>query len=113
MDDSVRSPPRAPSLFDLTAPSLVQDSAEWLIPWEEIELGRSIGSGSYGEVFRAQWKHTDVAVKRISHINESLTGVSLRSLCLQADVLGRVFIAPPCMKAVAQKAAISLQLEVT
>ena len=97
MDDSVRSPPRAPSLFDLTAPSLVQDSAEWLIPWDEIELGRCIGAGSYGEVFRAQWKHTDVAVKRISHINESLTGV--RPFPLFPSRLGGRDLLPVCFSA--------------
>lgn len=72
----MRSPPRSPSLFDLTAPQMSQDSAEWLIAWDEIELGRRIGAGSYGEVFRAQWRHTDVAVKKITNVNESLVGVS-------------------------------------
>lgn len=76
VDDSIRSPPRAPSLFDLTQPQISQQSAEWLIAWDEIELGRRIGAGSYGEVFRAQWRHTDVAVKRITHMTESLAGVS-------------------------------------
>lgn len=73
---SAKSPPRAPSLFDLTAPSLTQESAEWLISWDEIELGRRIGAGSYGEVFRAQWRHTDVAVKRLQQPSESSGGVS-------------------------------------
>ena len=72
----MRSPPRAPSLFDLTSHQLSQQTADWLISWDEIELGRRIGAGSYGEVFRAQWRHTDVAVKRISHVNESFDGVS-------------------------------------
>ncbi len=30
----------------------------------EIELGPRIGIGSFGEVYRGAWRHTDVAVKR-------------------------------------------------
>lgn len=75
-DTITKSPTRAPSLFDLTSPHQQQEGAEWLIPWDEIELGRRIGAGSFGEVFRAQWRHTDVAVKRITHVNESLVGVN-------------------------------------
>ncbi|KAK9918746.1 hypothetical protein WJX75_006516 [Coccomyxa subellipsoidea] len=40
------------------------DAAEWEIEASEIELGPRIGIGSYGEVFRGSWRHTDVAVKR-------------------------------------------------
>ena len=38
---------------------------EWEIPADEIELGPRIGIGSYGEVYRGVWRHTDVAVKRL------------------------------------------------
>ncbi|KAK9808194.1 hypothetical protein WJX73_007130 [Symbiochloris irregularis] len=41
------------------------DDDEWEIPVEELELGPRIGIGSYGEVYRAVWRHTDVAVKRL------------------------------------------------
>ena len=73
--DAVRSPTRAPSVFDLAASQLLQESSEWVIEGAEIELGRRIGAGSYGEVFRGQWRHTDVAVKRITNVNESLVEV--------------------------------------
>ena len=38
---------------------------EWEIEADEIELGPRIGIGSYGEVYRGVWRHTDVAVKRL------------------------------------------------
>lgn len=42
----------------------------WEIDWEELELkGDRIGIGSFGEVFRGTWRHTDVAVKKILEQN--------------------------------------------
>lgn len=37
---------------------------EWEIDAGELMLGPRIGIGSYGEVYRGQWRQTDVAVKR-------------------------------------------------
>ena len=69
---------RAPSLFDVTAAlqEPVEDD-EWLINFSEIELGRVIGRGAFGEVVRGMWRHTDVAVKRFYDVSESLLEVSL------------------------------------
>ena len=44
--------------------SCADNSAEWEIDADEITLGPRIGIGSFGEVFRGTWRHTDVAVKR-------------------------------------------------
>ena len=85
--DPVRSPTRAPSVFDLAASQLLQESSEWVIEGSEIELGRRIGAGSYGEVFRGQWRHTDVAVKRITNVNESLVEVGPPSRSLPGPAL--------------------------
>lgn len=41
-----------------------ESSAEWEIEADELTLGPRIGIGSFGEVFRGTWRHTDVAVKR-------------------------------------------------
>jgi len=38
---------------------------DWEIQPEEIQLGPRIGIGSFGEVYRGQWRQTDVAVKRL------------------------------------------------
>ena len=40
---------------------LVDDS--WEIDADELELGTRIGVGSYGEVYRGQWRYTEVAIK--------------------------------------------------
>ena len=38
---------------------------EWELSPEELLLGPRIGVGSFGEVYRRSWRHTDVAVKRL------------------------------------------------
>jgi len=40
------------------------DIQRWVIPFNEIRLGKKIGSGSFGEVFKATWRGTTIAVKR-------------------------------------------------
>jgi hypothetical protein len=56
---------------------------EWEIGPAEIMLGPRIGIGSFGEVYRATWRHTDVAVKRFleQEFSVELMDVSL-SVCL-------------------------------
>ena len=71
-EETPRSPTRAPSLFNS---KVLPDGSEWVIQSSEIELGRRIGSGSFGEVFRAQWRHTDVAVKRVTNVTQEIVGV--------------------------------------
>lgn len=80
----MKSPTRAPSLLDLAAPHM-SEGAEWIIRDDEIELGRCIGSGSFGDVYRAQWKHTDVAVKRLNNVTEAIVAVSR---CTELDTAG-------------------------
>jgi hypothetical protein len=36
----------------------------WIIDFSEIQMGKQIGLGSYGVVYRARWKGVEVAVKR-------------------------------------------------
>jgi serine/threonine protein kinase len=40
--------------------------AEWQIPLSELAMGARIGSGAFGEVVRAVYQGTDVAVKRMN-----------------------------------------------
>jgi serine/threonine protein kinase len=36
----------------------------WVIDFHEVQLGKQIGMGSYGVVYRGKWKGVDVAVKK-------------------------------------------------
>ncbi|ELR22700.1 serine/threonine protein kinase [Acanthamoeba castellanii str. Neff] len=36
---------------------------DWEIEYDELEIGSMLGSGGYGEVYKAMWKGTEVAVK--------------------------------------------------
>jgi predicted Ser/Thr protein kinase len=38
-------------------------SDDWEIDYDELEVGEHLGSGGYGEVHKAVWKGTEVAVK--------------------------------------------------
>jgi ABC-type phosphate transport system substrate-binding protein len=44
---------------------------DWQISPDMLELGESLGSGSYGEVYKAMWKGTEVAVKMIKRSDVS------------------------------------------
>ena len=43
------------------------------IPLDELEFGRQIGRGAFGEVFRGKFRGTDVAIKRLCVVNEAMT----------------------------------------
>ena len=57
---------------------------EWEIEADELELGPRIGIGSFGEVYRGTWRHTDVAVKKFleQDLSPQLMQVSL-CICIQ------------------------------
>jgi len=42
---------------------------EGVIKWEEIRVGRQLGSGGFGVVYAATWNHDDVAVKKVPMYN--------------------------------------------
>ena len=44
----------------------VEVPPEWLIPLRELAMKQRVGHGSTAEVFRAAWRGTDVAVKRVA-----------------------------------------------
>ncbi|XP_008797028.1 serine/threonine-protein kinase EDR1-like [Phoenix dactylifera] len=44
--------------------SMLDEVSELEIPWEDLVIGERIGLGSYGEVYRADWNGTEVAVKK-------------------------------------------------
>ena len=57
--------------------ALRQAAGRWVIPPQELKLGRRIGSGSFGVVYTADWNGTEVALKQMhdkslsaSHVQE-------------------------------------------
>ncbi|KAF8392406.1 hypothetical protein HHK36_022748 [Tetracentron sinense] len=54
---------------------MLDDVAEWEIPWEDLVIGERIGLGSYGEVYHADWNGTEVAVKKF--LDQDFSGDAL------------------------------------
>jgi serine/threonine protein kinase len=57
---------------------------EWDIDWAELELGEELGMGGHGEVFKAKWRGTEVAVKVLAS-NVAVTKEMQR--CFTEEVL--------------------------
>ncbi|QTF49773.1 putative serine/threonine-protein kinase/receptor [Acanthamoeba polyphaga mimivirus] len=47
---------------------------DWEIDFSELEIGETLGTGGYGEVYKSIWKGTEVAVKLISskHVSKDM-----------------------------------------
>ncbi|KAK8791996.1 hypothetical protein WA158_005373 [Blastocystis sp. Blastoise] len=46
---------------------------EFAIPWEELEVGDSIGEGAYGRVYKGRWRGTPVAIKVLNcHVGSDI-----------------------------------------
>ncbi|WBR14733.1 Ser/thr kinase [Pandoravirus kuranda] len=58
---------------------------DWEIAYDELELGEVVGSGGFGEVRRAMWKGTDVAVKVMSGVK--ITREMERNFCEEVRVM--------------------------
>ncbi|MFA6037776.1 MAG: protein kinase [Legionellales bacterium] len=54
--------------------SMGQISLSLVIPYNDLTIGKKLGSGGFGEVYQATWQHSDVAVKqlRIGNISQDL-----------------------------------------
>jgi len=57
-------------------------STNWQIPHSEIDFGEELGRGSFGKVFRATWRKSEVAVKVLLSEN-----VDLSDFLAEAEVL--------------------------
>jgi hypothetical protein len=68
--------------------SSLDDVAEHEIHWEEITLGERIGIGSYGEVYRGEWRGTEVAVKRF--LNQDISGEALEEFISEVRIMKRL-----------------------
>ncbi|KAL8499084.1 hypothetical protein ACS0TY_022164 [Phlomoides rotata] len=58
------------------------------ILWEDLQIGERIGIGSYGEVYRAEWNGTEVAVKRF--MNQDISGDALTQLKCEIEIMLRL-----------------------
>ncbi|CAD6251393.1 unnamed protein product [Miscanthus lutarioriparius] len=71
-----------------TIGSVIDDVAEYEIPWEDLDIGERIGLGSYGEVYHADWNGTEVAVKKF--LDQDLSGVSLEQFKCEVRIMSRL-----------------------
>ncbi|KAM1527112.1 hypothetical protein ACFXTI_016327 [Malus domestica] len=62
--------------------------AEWEILWEDLQIGERIGIGSYGEVYRADWNGTEVAVKKF--LDQDFSGDALVQFKCEVEIMLRL-----------------------
>ncbi|KAG6409555.1 hypothetical protein SASPL_127595 [Salvia splendens] len=56
--------------------------------WEDLQIGERIGIGSYGEVYRAEWNGTEVAVKRF--MKQDISGDALAQFRFEVEIMLRL-----------------------
>lgn len=67
---------------------MLAEVAEWEIPWEDLQIGERIGIGSYGEVYRADWNGTEVAVKKF--LAQDFSGDALVQFRYEVEIMLRL-----------------------
>ncbi|KAJ6813692.1 serine/threonine-protein kinase EDR1-like [Iris pallida] len=67
---------------------MLDDVAKWEIPWEHLVIGERIGLGSYGEVYRADWNGTEVAVKKF--LDQDFYGDALDEFRSEVRIMRRL-----------------------
>ncbi|XP_073019801.1 serine/threonine-protein kinase EDR1-like [Primulina eburnea] len=55
------------------------------ILWEDLHIGERIGIGSYGEVYRAEWNGTEVAVKKF--MKQDISGDALAQFKCEVEIM--------------------------
>ncbi|PIN02509.1 Tyrosine kinase [Handroanthus impetiginosus] len=58
------------------------------ILWEDLQIGERIGIGSYGEVYRAEWNGTEVAVKKF--MKQDISGDALAQYKCEVEIMLRL-----------------------
>ncbi|KAF8406901.1 hypothetical protein HHK36_006022 [Tetracentron sinense] len=67
---------------------MLDEVAEWEIPWEDLQIGERIGLGSYGEVYHADWNATEVAVKKF--LDQDFSGDALDQFRSEIRIMRRL-----------------------
>ncbi|GKV03577.1 hypothetical protein SLEP1_g15851 [Rubroshorea leprosula] len=65
-----------------------REVAECEIQWEDLQIGERIGIGSYGEVYRADWNSTEVAVKKF--LDQDFSGDALVQFKCEVEIMLRM-----------------------
>ncbi|XP_062209954.1 serine/threonine-protein kinase EDR1-like isoform X2 [Phragmites australis] len=68
--------------------TMFDDVSECEIPWEDLVIGERIGLGSYGEVYRADWNGTEVAVKKF--LDQDFYGDALDEFRSEVRIMRRL-----------------------
>ncbi|KAL6954491.1 Serine/threonine-protein kinase edr1 [Sarracenia purpurea var. burkii] len=67
---------------------VMDDVGECEIQWEDLVIGERIGLGSYGEVYRADWNGTEVAVKKF--LDQDFSGAALAEFRREVRIMRRL-----------------------
>nr|AAN61142.1 EDR1 [Oryza sativa Japonica Group] len=68
--------------------TMFDDVSECEIHWEDLVIGERIGLGSYGEVYRADWNGTEVAVKKF--LDQDFYGDALDEFRSEVRIMRRL-----------------------
>lgn len=83
-----QSPNHQTSIRPARLDTVLDDVAECEIPWEDLVIGERIGLGSYGEVYRAEWNGTEVAVKKF--LDQDFSGDALEEFRREVRIMRRL-----------------------
>ncbi|KAL6980046.1 mitogen-activated protein kinase kinase kinase [Sarracenia purpurea var. burkii] len=81
-------PPVACNTINERINPVMGDVSDWEIRWKDLQIGERIGIGSYGEVYRADWNGTEVAVKKF--MNQDISGDALAQFKCEVEIMLRL-----------------------